>query len=116
MEWNKIQEDILQEMHLEGLEPLDEDLLWIQHQVHGFEDTVLNLKTFSFDEDAWESKIQANLLDEFVGSVKLKIEEKGRALTEELAARPASVKQRKAAKDLKDEIVKSSLDMRETLK
>ena len=32
------------------------------------------------------------------------------------ASRPASVTQRKAAKDLKEEIVRASLDMRETLK
>uniref|UniRef100_A0A7S3Z8C0 EF-hand domain-containing protein n=1 Tax=Lotharella globosa TaxID=91324 RepID=A0A7S3Z8C0_9EUKA len=116
LDWCATQSDIVEELAMEGLEPIDTDIKWIQTQVEGFEDTVMNLKMFSYDKDAADTQMQSNLLDEFVGSVKLKIEEKGRALTEELAARPASVKQRKAAKDMKEEIIKSSLDMRATLK
>jgi len=116
LEYMHVREEFIAELKEEGLEPLESDLQWIENQKEGFEELVLKLKTFSFDDEAAELKIQANLLEEFCGSVKMKIEEKGRALKEEVANQPASVKQRKAAKDMRDEIIKASLDIRETLK
>lgn len=114
--WTKMSEDIQRELAEEGLTPIEADLDWVHSQIENFQETILQLQAFSHDEEAALKTMEGGVVNHFLASVTTNIAEKGRQQLQINLAKPKSVKDRKAIKDKKMNMIKASLDARATLK